>query len=124
MEVNGQLISQSQALLRYAGKLAGLYPSDAFEALLVDEMVGAVEDVIQATVPSFREQDEAKRVGLCVVAWVCLYVFIDPVNGLHAIAYIRTQTYVSRRPCGRNWPPRPTQSGPFIRVRTSRRLLT
>ncbi len=69
LEVNGQLVSQSQAQLRYAGKLAGLYPADAFEALLVDEMMGAVEDVIQATVPSLRTQDEAQRVSL-FVKWV------------------------------------------------------
>lgn len=50
-------------MLRYAGQLSGLYPSDPYEALLVDEMVGAIEDVITATVPSLREQDKEKQVG-------------------------------------------------------------
>lgn len=59
-------------MLRYAGQLAGVYPSDPYEALLVDEAVGAVEDVITATVPSFREQDEAKRVSQCVCACICV----------------------------------------------------
>jgi len=35
-----------------------LYPKDDdFKALLVDEAVGAVEDVIAATVPSLKESD-------------------------------------------------------------------
>lgn len=69
MVIDGQTIAQSQGLLRYAGKLAGLYPSDAKQALLVDEMVGAVEDVITATVPALREPDEEKKVGVGVGAW-------------------------------------------------------
>lgn len=69
MVIDGQTIAQSQGLLRYAGKLAGLYPSDAKLALLVDEMVGAVEDVITATVPALREPDEEKKVGVGVGAW-------------------------------------------------------
>ena len=44
------------------GKKAGLYPKDDdFKALLVDEIVGAVEDVIAATVPSLKEADEEVR---------------------------------------------------------------
>jgi hypothetical protein len=81
MEVDGKLVSQSQALLRYAGKLAGLYPSDPVQALLVDEMIGAVEDVIQATVPNFREQDEEKRVSErergCLCVWLVLRVWVN-----------------------------------------------
>lgn len=62
MEIEGRTVAQSQALLRYAGKRAGLYPADAMQALLVDEAMGGVEDVIGAVVPSLREQDEGKRV--------------------------------------------------------------
>lgn len=38
-------ITQSDAISRYAGKLAGLYPDDDFQALLCDEVMGALEDV-------------------------------------------------------------------------------
>merc|ERR1712065_84472 len=34
---------QSNAILRYVGKLTGLYPEDPLEALLVDELMDAVE---------------------------------------------------------------------------------
>lgn len=53
-----------QAILRYAGRLSGLYPEDPFEALQVDEIMGAVYDVIAATVPSLREPDEEKKMKL------------------------------------------------------------
>lgn len=71
-------------MLRYAGQLSGLYPSDPYEALLVDEMVGAVEDVITATVPALREQDEAKRVRACVRQCVHEIVCVVDLTWLRA----------------------------------------
>ena len=45
LEVDGVQVTQSDAITRYAGKLAGLYPVDAFQALLCDEVLDAVEDI-------------------------------------------------------------------------------
>ena len=45
LEVDGVAVTQSDAMLRYAGKRAGLYPTDAYQALLCDEVVAAAEDV-------------------------------------------------------------------------------
>ena len=45
LEVDGVVVTQSDAITRYAGKLANLYPTDAFQALLCDEVLDAVEDV-------------------------------------------------------------------------------
>lgn len=45
LHVDGVQVTQSDAITRYAGKLAGLYPTDAFQALLCDEVMDAVEDV-------------------------------------------------------------------------------
>lgn len=42
--VNGVQVSQSSAITRYVGKLTGLYPDDAFQALLCDEIIDGVED--------------------------------------------------------------------------------
>ena len=42
--VDGVLVTQSDAITRYVGKLADLYPTDAFQALLCDEVMDAVED--------------------------------------------------------------------------------
>lgn len=44
LHVDGVQVTQSDAITRYVGKLAGLYPTDAFQALLCDEVMDAVED--------------------------------------------------------------------------------
>ncbi len=45
LHVDGVQVTQSDAITRFAGKLAGLYPADNFQALLCDETLGALEDV-------------------------------------------------------------------------------
>ena len=45
LEVDGVAVTQSDAMLRYAGQRAGLYPTDAFQAMLCDEVMAAAEDV-------------------------------------------------------------------------------
>ena len=44
LHVDDAQVTQSDAITRYAGKLAGLYPTDPFQALLCDEILGAVAD--------------------------------------------------------------------------------
>lgn len=45
LHIDGVLVTQSDAITRYVGKLTGLYPTDAYQALLCDEVLGAVEDI-------------------------------------------------------------------------------
>ncbi|WP_313951604.1 glutathione S-transferase family protein [Accumulibacter sp.] len=45
LHVNDVQITQSDAITRYVGKLAGLYPEDDFQALLCDEVMGVLEDI-------------------------------------------------------------------------------
>jgi glutathione S-transferase len=45
LHVNDLQITQSDAITRYVGKLAGLYPDDHLQALLCDEVLGALEDI-------------------------------------------------------------------------------
>jgi len=45
LHVNDVQVTQSDAIARYVGKLAGLYPEDAFQALLCDEVMSALEDI-------------------------------------------------------------------------------
>jgi len=45
LHVNDVQVTQSDAITRYVGKLAGLYPEDAYQALLCDEVMGALEDI-------------------------------------------------------------------------------
>src|SRR5689334_5521856 len=45
LEVDGQTVAQSNGINRYVGKLAGLYPSDPWQAALCDEAMDAVEEI-------------------------------------------------------------------------------
>jgi prostaglandin-H2 D-isomerase / glutathione transferase len=45
LEVNGKIVSQSNSINRYVGKLTGLYPKDDWQALLCDEVMDAAEDI-------------------------------------------------------------------------------
>ena len=45
LEVDGVAVTQSDAMLRYAGQRGGLYPTDAYQAMLCDEVMAAAEDV-------------------------------------------------------------------------------
>jgi prostaglandin-H2 D-isomerase / glutathione transferase len=57
-------IAQSNAILRYVGKLAALYPTDPVEALRVDEITDAAEDINSELAPSMREQDMEKKLAM------------------------------------------------------------
>ena len=43
-EINDSAITQSNAISRYVGKMAALYPTDNLQALYCDETLDAVED--------------------------------------------------------------------------------
>ncbi len=69
LQVNDVQVTQSDAITRYAGKLAGLYPDDAFQALLCDEVLGALEDVNIGIGATFRMTgDELKNAREALVA--------------------------------------------------------
>ena len=64
LEVDGQVVAQSNAIDRYVGKLANLYPTDPWQAALCDEVMGAVEDIgskIGATLFIPEEQKRTQR---------------------------------------------------------------
>jgi pseudouridine synthase len=61
-------VTQCDAMLRYAGKLAGLYPTDAYQALLCDEVMYVVEEAGVKMGPTFRMTgDEQKAARLALV---------------------------------------------------------
>jgi glutathione S-transferase len=45
LEVDDKVVTQSNSINRYVGKLAGLYPRDDWQALLCDEVLDAAEDI-------------------------------------------------------------------------------
>ncbi|KNC49741.1 glutathione S-transferase 2 [Thecamonas trahens ATCC 50062] len=67
LEIDGTDYAQSNAILRYAGKLTGAYPEDPVAALMVDELLDATEDIVNMLAPSMRESDEEKKLAMRAV---------------------------------------------------------
>jgi glutathione S-transferase len=61
LEIDGAAVTQSNALCRYVGRLAGLYPADALQALYCDEVMDAQEDLSQRIGPTFGLKGEELR---------------------------------------------------------------
>jgi glutathione S-transferase len=61
LEVDGQTLAQSNAINRYVGKLTELYPTDAWQAALCDEVMEAVEDINTKLAATFFLSDEEKK---------------------------------------------------------------
>jgi glutathione S-transferase len=61
LEVDGKVITQSNTINRYLGKLAGLYPKDDWQAALVDEVMDAVEDISTKIGNTIALEGEAKK---------------------------------------------------------------
>jgi glutathione S-transferase len=67
LHVDGVQVTQCDAINRYVGKLAGLYPTDPYQALLCDEVMYVVEEANVKLSPSFRmvgEEQKAARLAL------------------------------------------------------------
>jgi glutathione S-transferase len=45
LEVDGKIVSQSNSINRYVGKLTGLYPKDDWQGFLCDEAMDVAEDI-------------------------------------------------------------------------------
>ncbi|CAM9537640.1 unnamed protein product [Ectocarpus sp. 13 AM-2016] len=64
LEMDDAEYTQSTALLRYAGKLGGLYPDDALAALKVDEIVMIAEDVLANMFKCMGQEDDTVAKGV------------------------------------------------------------
>ncbi len=80
--IDGVVVTQSNAMCRFAGKKAGLYPEDDVQALYCDEAMGAIEDLLHNVVQTFGlEGDELKAAREKLVdGW--LTVFLKGLNEL------------------------------------------
>ena len=58
IEIDGRVVTQSLAILRWAGKKSTLYPADEIDALRVDEALGLLEDAL-TSLPQKGEMDAA-----------------------------------------------------------------
>merc|ERR1712137_637639 len=81
---NGTKVTQSNAILRWAGKQSGLYPQDDTLALQVDEVLDGIEDFVNMIRPGLRTADEAEKKAKIeeAVAGPC----VPYLQGLEALA--------------------------------------
>jgi glutathione S-transferase len=86
LEVDGQTLAQSNAINRYVGKLADLYPTDAWQAALCDEVMGAVEDISTKLAATLFLSDEEKKAQRTVL-----------VDGPMAVTPLHIRVFVSAR---------------------------
>jgi len=61
LEIDEAQITQSNALSRYVGKMAGLYPKDDLQALYCDEVLGALEDLTHELTNTFGLEGDALK---------------------------------------------------------------
>jgi glutathione S-transferase len=61
LEVDGQVVSQSNSINRYVGKLTGLYPKDDWQAFLCDEVMDAAEDISTRIAHTIDLPEDAKK---------------------------------------------------------------
>ncbi len=61
LEIDGAAITQTNAIGRYVGKLAGLYPEDDLQALYCDEVTSVFEDISHQVGPTFGLEGDVLR---------------------------------------------------------------
>jgi glutathione S-transferase len=61
LEVDGKVVSQSNSINRYVGKLTGLYPKDDWQGLVCDEVMDAVEDIGTRIAQTIDLPEDAKK---------------------------------------------------------------
>ena len=76
LEIDGAQITQSDAICRYIGKMAGLYPSDNLQALYCDEVLGAFEDISNHIGKTYGLVGEEMRIARekLVDGWLSIYL--------------------------------------------------
>jgi glutathione S-transferase len=82
LEIDGLQITQSNAILRYVGKLGGLYPTDELQALYCDEALDALEDLSQAIGTTFGLQGDAMKQARKELVEGRLATFIKGLDGM------------------------------------------
>ena len=80
LEVDGQVIAQSNTINRYVGKLTGLYPKDDWQAALVDEVMDAVEDITTRISATFTLEGDAKKKAREALAEGSLLRFVQQLE--------------------------------------------
>jgi glutathione S-transferase len=80
LEIDGEVVTQSNAMCRYVGKMAGLYPEDDTQALYCDEAMGAIEDLLNRMAPTFGLEGDELRAAREKLADGWMTVFLKGLN--------------------------------------------
>lgn len=83
LTVDGKVLTQSNGINRFIGKLTNLYPSDPWQAALCDEAMDAVEDIGNQVVATFgiENVDELKAKREALAAGPIVF-FLERIAGL------------------------------------------
>lgn len=82
VHLDGQVITQSNALTRHVGKRAGLYPEDELQALYCDEVMDAVEDLTHRVAGTLGLEGDELKAARETLAEGWLPVFVKGIGGL------------------------------------------
>jgi len=82
LKIDGAAVTQSNAIARFAGKKAGLYPDDDLQALYCDEAMGAIEDLLHSIVQTFGLEGEELKAAREKLVDGWLTVFLKGLNEL------------------------------------------
>ena len=74
------VLAQSNTIIRYVGKLTGLYPEDALDAARCDEILDAVEEADTKVGATMRLDEEAKRVARLALSDGPLQIFAKAIG--------------------------------------------
>jgi len=87
LEVDGEVITQSNTINRLVGRLTELYPADPWQAAQCDEVMDAVEDILSRIVATFfiAGEEEKKKARAFLV------------NGAIPVYLTRLQAYLEQR---------------------------
>ena len=78
IEADGRTISQSNAILRYVGRIAGLIPADPFDEAKVNELVDGLEEVIAVFIPTFGISGE-RNSDICFLIQLNIQILANVV---------------------------------------------
>jgi len=82
LEIDGAAVTQSNAMCRFVGKMAELYPADNLQALYCDEVMGAIEDLSNRIVQTFGLEGDELQLAREKLADGWLAVFLHGLNEL------------------------------------------
>ena len=82
LEIDGAQVTQTNAMSRYVGKMAGLYPVDDLQALYCDEVLGALEDLTHHIVRTFGLPEEELKLAREKLVDGWLFTFLRGLDQL------------------------------------------